>query len=376
MDGSPVTSSWFRRILLPGLAFKAVVIGGGYATGRELVEFFLGSGPRGGLAGMCLAMGTWSLVCAVAFLFARAVNAYDYRSFFTAMFGRFWLAFEVPYLLFLVLILAVLTAAAGTIASAVLGLPPFAGALLLAAGIVGITTFGNLAAEMLFRNASILIYLTYAAFLVLALLSFGPRIVPAFQAHPEVDGWASGGIRYASYNVVAVVAVLPFVRFMSSSRDALVAGMLSGPIAMLPALLFFICMTAFYPAIGMEALPSDYLLRQMHAPWFRIVYQLMIFCALLETGVGVVNAFNERISQARLARGRDSLSPVGRMVISAALLLGSAHVAGRIGLIDLIARGYGAFGYIMLAVFVLPLLFIGLRRLVAGGFPVASARSN
>jgi uncharacterized membrane protein YkvI len=48
-------SSWFQRLLLPGFAFKAVVIGGGYATGRELAEFFLPSGPRGGLLGILLA---------------------------------------------------------------------------------------------------------------------------------------------------------------------------------------------------------------------------------------------------------------------------------------------------------------------------------
>ena len=32
-------SSLFQRYLLPGFAFKAVVIGGGYATGRELAEY-------------------------------------------------------------------------------------------------------------------------------------------------------------------------------------------------------------------------------------------------------------------------------------------------------------------------------------------------
>ena len=32
------SSTWFQRFLLPGFAFKAVVIGGGYATGRELAE--------------------------------------------------------------------------------------------------------------------------------------------------------------------------------------------------------------------------------------------------------------------------------------------------------------------------------------------------
>ena len=41
--------SWFKRFLLPGLGVKAVIIGGGYATGRELVEFFLSNGPWGGL---------------------------------------------------------------------------------------------------------------------------------------------------------------------------------------------------------------------------------------------------------------------------------------------------------------------------------------
>jgi hypothetical protein len=45
------SSSWFQRLVLPGLAFKAVVIGGGYATGHELAEFFLPSGPPGGNVG-------------------------------------------------------------------------------------------------------------------------------------------------------------------------------------------------------------------------------------------------------------------------------------------------------------------------------------
>ena len=64
-------SSRFQRFLLPGFAFKAVVIGGGYATGRELAEFFLPSGPWGGIAAMLLAMLIWSIVCVATFLFAR-----------------------------------------------------------------------------------------------------------------------------------------------------------------------------------------------------------------------------------------------------------------------------------------------------------------
>ena len=74
-------ASRFQRFLLPGFAFKAVVIGGGYATGRELAEFFLPSGPWGGIAAMLLATLIWSGVCVATFLFARATGSRDYQSF-------------------------------------------------------------------------------------------------------------------------------------------------------------------------------------------------------------------------------------------------------------------------------------------------------
>src|SRR3984957_16393000 len=112
-------SSWFQRIVLPGLAFKAVVIGGGYATGRELVEFFLPSGPRGGLAGMVLAMLIWSVVCATTFRLARLWRSLDYRAFFDRLLGKFWPLFDIAYLVCTVLVLSVFGAAAGEIGAAV-----------------------------------------------------------------------------------------------------------------------------------------------------------------------------------------------------------------------------------------------------------------
>jgi N-acyl-D-aspartate/D-glutamate deacylase len=55
-------SGFFHRYLLPGFVFASAVIAGGYATGRELVEFFLPTGPAGGLLGMVVSMGVWSAV--------------------------------------------------------------------------------------------------------------------------------------------------------------------------------------------------------------------------------------------------------------------------------------------------------------------------
>ncbi|MBC9032268.1 hypothetical protein IAG41_07685 [Sphingomonas sp. JC676] len=357
-------SSWFQRFLLPGFAFKAVVIGGGYATGRELAEFFLPAGPWGGVAAMLLAMGIWSLVCAVTFAFARATNAYDYRSFFERLLGPGWVAFEIAYILFVVLILSVFGAAAGAIGAATLGLPPLVGTLALAVAIAAFATFGNASVERLFKYVSFLLYGVYALFVILALTRFGDRISAAFAMPAPAEGWALGGITYASYNIVGAVVILPVIRHLTSQRDAVISGLIAGPLAMLPAVLFFTCMVGFYPAIAAETLPSDFLLQQLHIPLFHLLFQLMIFCALLESGTGSVHAINERIAAVWRARRGVDLSPRARAGIAATLLIGCIFVADRVGLVALIGSGYRILAYALLALYVIPLLTVGVFRLV------------
>ena len=360
--------SAFARFVLPGLAFKAVVIGGGYATGREIAEFFLPAGPWGGIAAMLVATVAWCVVCAVTFVFARRLRERDYRSFFRALLGRAWPVFEVAYLLFVILILAVFGAAAGAIASATFGAPPIAGTLCLMAAIALCTAFGNRSVERVFTWVSILLYGVYAAFVVFALSSFGGRISQTFaSAGGWNDGWLAGGLTYAGYNIIGAVVILPVTRHLTSDRDAIVAGIAAGPLAMLPAFLFFICMCAFVPAIAGEALPSDYLLAQLDQPWFRYLFQVMIFAALLESGTGAVHAVNERISTVWQARTRKPLSSRARGAIALALLVTCMLIADRVGLVALIANGYRALAYVLIAVYVVPLLTIGVWRLWKGG---------
>ncbi|MEK7266728.1 MAG: hypothetical protein AAB227_11595 [Pseudomonadota bacterium] len=354
--------SFYQRYLLPGLAFKAVVIGGGYATGRELIEFFMPAGPLGGVFGMLLAMVIWSAVCIVSFALAHRLSAYDYRALLTAVLGPAWRLFEISYFLFLVLVLAVVSAAAGEIGAATFGLPRLVGTLLLMASVATATSFGNDGVEGMFRYTSSILYAVYAIFLVLAVNKFGDLIPAQFASGASMKGWAAGGVSYASYNVVAMIAVLPFIRHITKTRDAVIAGALAGPLAMLPALIFFASMMAFYPQIGAETLPSDFLLKRLNAPWFQILFQVMIFCALLETGVGAVNALNARIEGALVNRGGYSLK--ARFMVGAILLLGSGFAAVKFGLVTLIAKGYGALAYIMLAILVAPIMTVGLWKLI------------
>jgi uncharacterized membrane protein YkvI len=365
-------SDWFRRLILPGFAFKAVVIGGGYATGRELATFFLPSGPRGGLLAIALAALIWSAVCAVTFLFAYQTGARDYRSFFRALLGPLWPLFEITYILALVVILAVFAAAAGAIVRALFGWPEITGALGLVSAITAVATWGNAAVERLFKYVSFFLYAVYAAFVILGLTHFGDRILTAFSAPAPTTGWAMGGLTYAGYNIIGAVVILPVLRHLRSRRDAVVSGLLAGPLAMLPALFFFVCMAAFYPGIGGETLPSDFLLGKLDMPAFRILFQLMILSALLESGTGGVHAINERVAHAMLARGR-RLSTRARLGVTLTILTGSVFVAARFGLVDLIASGYRWLAYTVIAVYVLPLMTLGLWRVLRRASPPAPA---
>ncbi|MBV8496290.1 MAG: hypothetical protein JO361_05860 [Gammaproteobacteria bacterium] len=201
-------------------------------------------------------------------------------------------------------------------------------------------------------------------FVVFALTHFGARIAGGFARPAPMSGWLSGGLQYASYNVLGAVVILPVLRHLAGSRDAVIAGLIAGPLAMLPALMFFTCMMAYYPEVSQATLPSDYLLQRLDLPVFRYLFQLMIFAALLESGTGFVHAINERIGQAWRYRRKAELGRVPRLALALATLVFCMLLAEHFGLVTLIARGYRLFAYVVLLVFVLPLFTVGIYRLV------------
>jgi uncharacterized membrane protein YkvI len=353
----------FCRYVLPGLAFKAVVIGGGYATGREIATFFLPSGAIGGLYGLLVSTAVWSVICAVTFSFALETRTADYRSFFQALLGPFWRIYEIAYFLALVVLLAVFAAAAGAIVHAVLGWPPIIGTVLLMSLIVLFAAYGNDSVERLFKYVSFLLYGTYALFVVLSFVNFGDRIANAFTTGTVTGHWASEGMTYSGYNIIGAIVILPVTRHLMGRKDALIAGLIAGPLAALPAILFFICMTGYATALREEVLPSDFLLEHLHFPAFRILFQAMVFAALLESGTGGVHAINQRIAHAyQTNRGRE-LSRSLRVGITIALLFVAVFVAGEFGLVALIANGYRWLAYTLILIYVLPIMTLGVWRI-------------
>jgi uncharacterized membrane protein YkvI len=358
-------NDFFRRYLLPGFVFEAAVIAGGYATGRELVEFFLPSGPWGGLLGMLVSMLFWSAVLMVSFELARMARAYDYRSFFKLLLGPGWVLFEIGYVALMVLILAVMGAAAGEITSSLFGWPKLVGSLAMI-GATGLVLFYSTAAVEKFLSLSVgYLYLVYIVFVVWSFFAFGERIEAAFAAVPVGDDWFKAGITYAGYNVATMPAVLFCIRHLTRRREAMVAGFLSGPLGMLPGVAFYVAMMGYHDQIADAALPSAFLLEKLGARWFEWAFQIAVLLTLVDTGVALLHAINERVAKTYEERRRP-MPRVLRPIIAVTVMIVSVYAASAIGLVDLIAKGYGWLTYAFIAILIVPVLTIGVWRITRG----------
>jgi len=352
--------SWFQRFLLPGFVFQSLCIAGGYGTGRELAEFFLRFGPVGGLLGMIPATLLMSVACLVAFELARMTRTYDYRSFLRILLGRWWFIYEIAYLLSILLILAVIGSATGALFTESFGLPGLEGTIVLLAVIAFLAFKGTSLIEGVLSAWSFVLYAVYIVVFVTSMHTFGPVIRDALADSIVEPGWFLSGTRYGALQLALVPAVLFATTHFRGRRDAMTAGLLAGPILMIPALLFFTAMLGHYPDIMERPVPVNHILEELHSPFLLYAFPIVLIGTFIETGTGMIHAFNERLAGGLRSLDRD-FPAWARPVVAVGLILGALALS-RLGIIDLIAVGYGAMTWVFIGIFVIPLLTLGVWK--------------
>lgn len=358
-------SSVFRRYFLPGFLFQSVVIAGGYGTGAELSQFFLTQGPMGGLLALFASMVVFSAVSMATYELARLWGAFDYRHFFQRLLGRAWWTFEACYVGLLLIVLAVVAAASGEIMRDTFGLNYWIGVAAVMIAVGALVFGGNELIEKAFSAWSFVLYALYLVFFAWCFKALGTDIGANLGAEPVGSGWAWAGLQYAGYNLAVIPPVLAALRLHETRRETLVAGALTGPIAMIPGLLFYLPMVGMYPEILEATVPSTVLLEALGSRPFQVAFQVVLFGTLIETGTGLIHAFNERISG--LHSDRDREMPVWIRPVVAVVLLGLGTAIAGFGLTGLIARGYGTLTLGFIIVYVIPVLTLGVHRIRTHG---------
>src|SRR3546814_6102778 len=112
---------------------------------------------------------------------------------------------------------------------------------------------------------------------------------------------------------------------------------------------------------------------KLQAPWFEWVCEAAGVLTLVDTGVALLHASNERVAKTCEERSRPMPRAL-RPALAVGVMLAAVYAASAVGLIDLIAKGYGTLTWVFLAIYVLPLMTWGVWLLwrrpqqVAAGF--------
>ena len=359
--------NWFQRYLLPGFVFQSAIIGGAYGSGRELVEFFLSHGPIGGLLGMVVTMTIFSVVLMAAYEFSRKFRLFDYQSFCQRLLGRAWPLYEILFVLMMILVISVVGAAAGDILKDAFGLPELAGTAAVMVLTALLVFYGTPAIERFLALWSFVLYATYISFFGWHLYQNGTDMMANMTMAEIGDGWIGSGIAFSGYNMATIPALLFCIRHQHRRRESIIAGALAGPLAMVPAMLFFVAMIGQYDllvAAGDDGpLPITILMSTLQgAEFFVYLFPVVLFGTFVETGAAMIHGVNERLSHSFELKG--SVMPDWmRPAIALVILLTAVTLADAIGLTNLIAKGYGTITWGFLLVFVLPLLTYGVWQI-------------
>lgn len=367
---SSILGGLYGRVLLPAVIFQSILIGGGYATGREVVEY----------AGRLGALGLWSiaaaglgfaLVSAVAYEFARTFRAYNYRAFMRTLIGPLWPLFDLLFLVMVIIVIAVMASAAGALGQRVLGLPEVAGVSLVI-GCVALFNFrGSQFIEKAKTFGTLALYSAYIvfAFTVLSqrwsdvtrVLSTGDS---SYAPEATVASALGIGVIYVAYNLAVLPAMLFTLHRQKSRSDAAWAGVATGILSIVPFILTYLCLLSFYPDEGVlgAQIPWLEMLTTGGGPILVAVLAGVVIFTLIETAVGNTHAMADRLDDTLVELGRKPLTPLQSAIFTGSVVLAGALLS-RVGIVALVAQGYTAMAYGFLALFALPLLTVGVRKI-------------
>lgn len=369
-SNSSIFEGSFGAYVLPGIILQSVLIGGGYATGREIVEYGAKYGAMGWVAGLGIFLG-FVVIGFLTFEFARLHKTYDYRSFFRALIGRAWFLFDIAYLAMAILAIAVVSSAAGEILLDTLGVPYLAGVTVIIV-LVGLLNFyGEWLIERFKSVVTGLLIVAYVAFGAAVIGDQWENIGTVFASGSTgfVDGevglgvviWT--GLLYVGYNLATYPAAFFAMRRQTTRKETLGASLVAGALMCTPWFFTYFALMGFYPSEAVMSAPVPWLvmLREV-SPVFLVIFGAVVGVTLVETATGMIHAFIHRLD-AHLQEVADrSLREEWRGGIAVTALL-LALLLAQVGIIDLIARGYLAMAYALIVVYAVPLLTVGVYRI-------------
>lgn len=321
-------------------AFVGVIVGAGFASGRELLLMFVDFGVWGLLGAVVSASLFIFLGMALAGMGSR-LRASSHKDVVNALCGRYLGAFvDLMITFFMFAVTVVMLAGGGALLEQQFGIPALFGSLAVTVIVVAIVCLDVQKVIGMIGAATPLLILTAVAVALYGVatrgLSFGELDQLASQQDAGASHWLLGALLYVSYNIVAGV---PFLSIMGGTakteKHAIWGGIFGG--ALLGVLMLVMSLGLLSRLDSVADLPMPMLsIATEISPVLGLVMAVVIFLMILNTAVGTLYSFSARLLPAGTRTFRIGSAAAGAL----------AFVGSLVGFVSLVGQVYPLFGYL------------------------------
>ncbi|WP_027717103.1 YkvI family membrane protein [Desulfovirgula thermocuniculi] len=335
---------WVKESFQVAVLYVGAVIGAGFASGQEILQFFMVFGYRG-LWGAALVTFLFALLGFSLMLSVGAHRTTSYGELLPWLLGR-RLAGFMDYLNLLMLFggLAVMLAGGGALATEQLGLPGACGVIFTAA-VTSLVILGGLEGVILANALLVPLKVAFIAFVCLAALwrcGAWPDLTGGpFPLNPPCRHWALSGLLYVSYNMVVPVAVLSSLGGRVSPGAGVAGGAAGG--AALGAAVFLVALAelAFFPGVLRQQVPLLVVAASLGEVWKHCL-GVLVWLAILTTAIADAHGLASRLAP----RGGRAYRRAGVLAVLACLPLARADFSR---LVQLLYPLFGCAGLLLTA---------------------------
>lgn len=288
------------RTLSVAWGYMGAVIGAGFASGQELVQFFVGYG-LGGLWGTILAGGMFALFGGLLLLWVNVNRLNDYYGVLKSLFGD-KLVFIADALLAVFLFLGVCTmfSASGAVFYEQINQSKATG---IGMAYVGVLIFlmtgrqGLVKAYNFLVPIKFLLLLSIAGYAAIAgsKVALAGNVIPAHMLNPPAADWVLASILYVAYNFALAIVVLSEYRAVTSPREGIKGAVIGGLMLGLVALVCYLAMLPSMPAIIHYQIPMLVVTGAVSSQ-AKMVYTLVLWLGILTTAIANAFGFAQRFS--------------------------------------------------------------------------------
>ena len=287
-----------EAVLVAGV-YIATVIGAGFASGSELVSYFVRYG-RISFFGLVLAAVLFGLLAAMITKRVKSTGSADFYAYLEQIMpGPLAVLYRKLTALFMMVVFIAMAAGTGEALSAFFGIAKSWGVLLLCLLCFFVFQY-DLKGLMAANGALSALIITGIIGVCWYVLQF--REVHVFSAFSAIaDNWVTAGASYVSYNILTAGVILAEMgRTMKRGRYGLV-GILSGGAIFCLLLCLWAVISIYYGKIPLDSIPMMTICKRQ-GPVISGIYLIVLFAAMLTTALSNGYAVVERLSQATSRR--------------------------------------------------------------------------